>query len=1033
MKALPSCICAHDDHYYLRNVIEAAKSAGPVVCYVSKLAWNGSPGDWETTADIARAAGAEVVLGEWPDETLHRREALAEMQRRGYTFCLIPDGDEIIEPELLQSLLRIAKAGVAERVYVHMDTYWKSPEYVIRPREQLTPLIMLDLREVEHVYIREYRGGRPLTLSPEHGVLHHLSYAGPDCRIQRKLDTWGHRHEVLSDWYDRIWRAWDFNPHMRNLHPTHAWAYGWAERINVQEILSGIPLVPQEVIQLPENWPSVSVVIPLHGGEDDIRACLASLRACKDLLHEIIVVDDVSPDAAAEVATGFEEATVLKNEENIGFGRTCNRGFESCSGDVVVFLNSDTVVPRSGLIRLIESLMRGGSIAATGPVSNLAGHGQMIDVTYTSLATMPLFAEDLARTGGEDVEVDMLVGFCIAAKSSILKEVGLFDDRFGIGQFEDNDLCYRMRRAGYKLLLVQSAFVHHEGSKSLNRRKEHPAILLTRNHERFIEKWREDLDTGFASHLSGLAPDPVQFNPARKPEHVRKQMKDLARRADISLCMIVKNEERVLADCLKSAQGVFKQIIVVDTGSSDRTKEIALEHGAELYDFPWSDSFSEARNESLRHATGRWIFWMDADDTLPKLTAEALLRAAVNANPDVNGFVVPVRFTDSGPSGGTQVDHVKLFRNLKGLHFKGHIHEQILPSLRKFGGDIGRIQEVVLHSGYDTSDEGQAKKRERDWKLLKLDLEEDPLHPFYNFNMGMTCHHCGMHEEAIQWLTKSIDYAEGQESHVRKAYAMIGVSLRELGRPEEALAKFEEGLAAVSDDPELRFQSALILSCLGRFEEAKKHYLFIEGDTSAFFSSIDVAILRSKRYHNLASLYESTGEHQEARNWYWRAVNECGFTPSADRLVEMGLELGQIRAAKDAHTALLDLTGPDERWVDWGCKLESEGGGDPEDFLRRSLQQRPYAVPIKMALARLLLNSGREAESMSHLDELDRLNCAEAVFYLGVLANRRRDFLAALHYMRRAHELDPEYEETIRQIEMLEELFKDSEGETPEN
>ena len=95
--------------------------------------------------------------------------------------------------------------------------------------------------------------------------------------------------------------------------------------------------------------------------------------------------------------------------------------------------------------------------------------------------------------------------------------------------------------------------------------------------------------------------------------------------------MIVRDEERVIGDCLRSAQPFFREMIVVDTGSADRTKEIAKEMGARVFDFPWTDSFSEARNESLRHAKGRWIFWMDADDTLPMASGEALLHAALTA------------------------------------------------------------------------------------------------------------------------------------------------------------------------------------------------------------------------------------------------------------------------------------------------------------------------------------------------------------------------------------------------------------------
>lgn len=87
------------------------------------------------------------------------------------------------------------------------------------------------------------------------------------------------------------------------------------------------------------------------------------------------------------------------------------------------------------------------------------------------------------------------------------------------------------------------------------------------------------------------------------------------------------------------------------------------------------------------------------------------------------------------------------------------------------------------------------------------------------------------------------------------------------------------------------------------------------------------------------------------------------------------------------------------------------------------LREWPYAVPLMIALSRLLLNSGREREAESHLHELDRLDCAEAVYYLGVQANLREDYVQALAYMRRAHELDPTYAETIRQIELLEGLL----------
>ena len=81
-------------------------------------------------------------------------------------------------------------------------------------------------------------------------------------------------------------------------------------------------------------------------------------------------------------------------------------------------------------------------------------------------------------------------------------------------------------------------------------------------------------------------------------------------RPRVSLCLIVKNEEAHLPACLRSAADLVDEIVVVDTGSTDRTREVAAELGAKVYDYPWSDDFAAARNESLRHAGGNWIFWI---------------------------------------------------------------------------------------------------------------------------------------------------------------------------------------------------------------------------------------------------------------------------------------------------------------------------------------------------------------------------------------------------------------------------------------
>src|SRR5258707_769868 len=94
----------------------------------------------------------------------------------------------------------------------------------------------------------------------------------------------------------------------------------------------------------------------------------------------------------------------------------------------------------------------------------------------------------------------------------------------------------------------------------------------------------------------------------------------------VSLCIIAKNEEAHLPECIGPLRDLVQEILVVDTGSSDRTREVAGELGARVVEFPWIDDFSAARNESLRHATGDWIFWVDADDRVDATNRERLQR-----------------------------------------------------------------------------------------------------------------------------------------------------------------------------------------------------------------------------------------------------------------------------------------------------------------------------------------------------------------------------------------------------------------------
>ncbi len=1024
-------ICLHDDYWFVKSAVEAAKSFGPVLAFISRTSWSGDPGDWQRVQNEAQAAGAEVVLGDWDNETVHRREAYRIAKERGYEYALIPDGDEIIEPKLLDKLIKIADAGISDIARAHMDTYWKSARYVIRPREKLAPAILINLKTVSHQYIRDFTGGSEIILGPEHGVIHHLSYAGPDERIERKISTWSHKHELVPDWYQNVWLGWDKDKTLRDFHPTHPAAYGMAERIEIPEILNGVwderPIANENPTK-PNNWPTLSIVIPLHGGREDIKLCLDSLKTSQDLIHELIVVDDASPDDAIEEANR-PNITLVKSETNQGFAKTCNKGLENSTGEVILFLNSDTVVPRAGLVKLVQELMTSGTIGATGPVSNNVGYHQRISPTYTSLGTLDLFAADLAETNKETKDVEILVGFALAVRRSVLEEVGPFDERFPIGMFEDTDLCYRITKAGYKLRMVCGAYIHHWGSRTLQKVIPNMETLLHQNGAIYRAKWQHEIDCGYASHLPGfnLNEGITKFDENRHPDRVQEQFEELKQRANISLCMIVKNEERVLNQCLESAKPYFKQIIVVDTGSTDRTIEIAKEHGVKLIESTWPDSFAAARNESLSHATGNWIFWLDADDVLPLASGEAVLHAAINATPEITGFIVPVQFVEEGPNAGTKVDHVKLIRNYPGIEFEGRIHEQILSSIRKHGGEIVRLNAVVLHAGYDTSEKGQKNKRTRDWHLLNLDLKDRPEHPFVWFNIGMTHHYTGGHQEAVDALINSIRFSGELDSHLRKAYSLMGVSYRELGELENSEAAFREGLMRVGEDPELTFQLAMTATARGNLLEAKNLYENIPQVTGEYFSSMDIGIMTFKRLQNLGGIKMALGDYVAAKkDWLEAFQQNPRSTMSLIALCDAAIEMGDFQTAHQTLESLVQIEGLSMGWAERRAKLADiqEGPGTSFGAMKHYHGANPSALGPRLMLARQFLARDLVGDAIPHLEFLERHNIAEAAFLLGVISLQRGDIERAIHWTQRATVLNPGHGQSIDQLQKLQAMVQ---------
>lgn len=154
----------------------------------------------------------------------------------------------------------------------------------------------------------------------------------------------------------------------------------------------------------------------------------------------------------------------------------------------------------------------------------------------------------------------------------------------------------------------------------------------------------------------------------------------------ISLCIIARNEESVLGRCLDSVADLVDEIILVDTGSTDRTKAAAAEYAAKIYDFPWCDDFSAARNFAVSQAVGDYWMWLDADDVIEGENHEKLRRILEHPDADVVFLPYWLSFDESGaPQMVSQRE--RIFRRSGGYQFTGAVHEAVVPHGRLRYGD----------------------------------------------------------------------------------------------------------------------------------------------------------------------------------------------------------------------------------------------------------------------------------------------------------------------------------------------------------
>ncbi len=293
----------------------------------------------------------------------------------------------------------------------------------------------------------------------------------------------------------------------------------------------------------------------------------------------------------------------------------------------------------------------------------------------------------------------------------------------------------------------------------------------------------------------------------------------------LSLCMIVKDEEEFLKGCLNSARPIVDEIIVVDTGSQDRTVEIATECGANVHYFPWNDSFADARNESLNHATGDWILILDADELLDDGAPAIILDAIKNPTADAYEMFFRNPIGEEKDSDYTEHRICRLFRNKPEYRFNSRIHENIETAVGQNHGTIGQLQAVIHHMGYVQRLIVERNKGERYTKILEQEVAEHPGNIFYMHHLIAAYCAYGQFEKALENLFVATEIAELNNPFTPILWATLVNILVELGRPDEALDAAERSeTRGVYQHPQLHFCKANAYTRLERYQEAVDSY-----------------------------------------------------------------------------------------------------------------------------------------------------------------------------------------------------------------
>ncbi|MBW1699731.1 MAG: tetratricopeptide repeat protein [Deltaproteobacteria bacterium] len=471
----------------------------------------------------------------------------------------------------------------------------------------------------------------------------------------------------------------------------------------------------------------------------------------------------------------------------------------------------------------------------------------------------------------------------------------------------------------------------------------------------------------------------------------------------LSLCMIVKDEAANLATCLESVSGLVNEIILVDTGSVDNTKEIARAMGANVFSFPWNNDFSEARNESLRYASGDWILVLDADEVIDpgdhsrihKLLSKRqvdgyrLIQRTYQRQSTVAGWKALEDNTPfaRGCPGYIPSPLVRLFRNLPELRFRGRVHELIEYDLL-FQRRVIVNTDIPIHHYGKVLDARRLKRKQTLYRMIGEDkLKDQPADARACCELGVQYIEMNLYDQAERVLKRALAI---DPQNIRAMFN-LAIALSRLGEDTQAIHYYQQ---VIELDP----------THIGAYNNLAQIFMRHDEMVEKADRIFQIALHRNPQHHvlhyNYGLFWEKKGRFLRAKNQYQKALAiDDGFDPARNRLErihQMQREerrmLNENRPDTNTSNPCI-LKGPDTNEPDRQTVSLSERNKLIEDLnaLITGIEQNPNNSDLRFRCGYALERLGQKDAALEQYQEALKLNPTHSgvLFQLAVEAENQ--------------------------------------------